>query len=67
LCTTAKFDCRSAASGHGRRFGQGAPSVRSTSSTGHILSPPALKANNGAFDLGGIKARPTSRKLGLPT
>jgi hypothetical protein len=40
--------------GHGRRFGQGAPSVRSTSSTGNILSPPALKANDGAFDLGGI-------------
>jgi hypothetical protein len=29
-------------SGHGRRSGQGAPSVRSTSSTGNILSPPAL-------------------------
>jgi hypothetical protein len=29
-------------SGHGRRSGQGAPSVRSTSSTGNILSPPAI-------------------------
>ena len=28
--------------GHGRPSGQGAPSVRSTSSTGNILSPPAL-------------------------
>ena len=29
--------------GHGRRSSQGAPSVRSTSSTGNILSPPALQ------------------------
>src|SRR5260370_3623373 len=30
------------ASDHGRRSGQGAPSVRSTSSIGNFVSPPAL-------------------------